>query len=93
MPEINAKGGVKIIGKEAYVHPLQLTELEFLLTIEAQEHIVNNSYEYPMIKGVKTHDLVAQMGLGFKQDLKTKVANYGSKQADALEIMLSAKWK
>ena len=35
MPEINAKGGVKIIGKEAYVHPLQLTELEFLLTILA----------------------------------------------------------
>ena len=67
--------------------------LEFLLTKEAQEHIVNNTFEYPIIDGVEPHELVAQMGLGFKQDLKTKVANYGSKQADALEIMLSAKWK
>jgi len=67
--------------------------LEFLLTKEAQTHIVNNTFEYPMIDGVEPHDLVKQMGLGFKQDLKTKVANYGSKQADALEVMLAAKWK
>ena len=32
---ITAKGGVKIIGKEAYVHPLTIPELEFLLTIVA----------------------------------------------------------
>jgi iron(III) transport system substrate-binding protein len=67
--------------------------LEFLLTKEAQEHIVNNTFEYPMIAGVEPHDLVKQMGLGFKQDEKTKVSNYGSKQADALECMLAAKWK
>jgi iron(III) transport system substrate-binding protein len=67
--------------------------LEFLLTKEAQEHIVNNTFEYPMIEGVEPHQLVKQMGLGFKQDLKTKVANYGNKQADALECMLAAKWK
>jgi len=67
--------------------------LEFLVTKEAQEHIVNNTFEYPMIEGVEPHDLVAQMGLGFKQDLKTKVSSYGKKQADALEVMLAAKWK
>jgi iron(III) transport system substrate-binding protein len=67
--------------------------LEFLLTKEAQQHIVNNTFEYPMIAGVEPHALVKQMGLGFKQDLKTKVANYGNKQADALECMLAAKWK
>ena len=67
--------------------------LEFLLTKEAQEHIVNNTFEYPIIDGVEPHELVAQMGLGFKQDLKTKVANYGSKQAEALEVMLAANWK
>ena len=67
--------------------------LEFLLTKEAQEHIVNNTFEYPMIEGVEPHKLVAQMGLGFKQDLKTKVSSYGKKQADALEVMLAAKWK
>ena len=67
--------------------------LEFLLTKEAQEHIVNNTFEYPMIDGVEPHPLVKQMGLGFKQDLNTKVANYGKNQAVALEVMLSAKWK
>ena len=67
--------------------------LEFLLTKEAQQHIVNNTFEYPMIKDVKPHNLVGQMGLGFKQDLKTKVSSYGKKQADALEVMLAASWK
>ena len=51
--------------------------LEFLLTKEAQEHIVNNTFEYPMIDSVEPHELVVQMGLGFKQDLKTTVASYG----------------
>ena len=67
--------------------------LEFLLTKEAQEHIVNNTFEYPMIEGVKPHKLVAQMGLGFTQDLKTQVSSYEKKQAAALEVMLAAKWK
>ena len=67
--------------------------LEFLLTKEAQEHIVNNTFEYPMIDGVAPHNLVAKMGLDFKQDLKTKVSSYGKNQADALEVMLAASWK
>jgi len=67
--------------------------LEFLLTKDAQEHIVNNTFEYPIIDGVEPHELVQAMGLGFKQDLKTKVTSYGKKQADALELMLAAKWK
>ena len=67
--------------------------LEFLVTKEAQEHIVNNTFEYPIIEGVEPHELVSQMGLGFKQDLKTKVSSYGKKQADALEVMLAANWK
>ena len=44
---------------------MQLNYLEFLLTKEAQEHIVNNTFEYPMIDGVDSHELVEQMGLGF----------------------------
>ena len=67
--------------------------LEFLLTKEAQEHIVNNTFEYPMIDSVEPHKLLTQMGIGFKQDLKTKVSSYGKIQADALEVMLAAKWK
>jgi|TARA_B100000929_G_C15508105_1_gene419424 iron(III) transport system substrate-binding protein len=67
--------------------------VEFLLSKEAQEHIVNNTFEYPMIEGVSPHPLVVNMGLDFKQDLKTKVVNYGKKQAIALEVMLAAGWK
>ena len=67
--------------------------LEFLLTKEAQEHIVNNTFEYPMIDGVEPNELIAQFGLGFKQDLKTKVSKYGENQADALMIMTEAGWE
>ena len=67
--------------------------VEFLLSKEAQNHIVNNTFEYPMIAGVSPHPLVVNMGLDFKQDLKTKVVNYGKRQADALEAMTGAGWK
>ena len=67
--------------------------LEFLLTKEAQQHIVNNTSEYPMIDGVEPNELIAQFGLGFKQDLKTKVSKYGKNQADALKIMTEAGWE
>ena len=67
--------------------------VEFLLTIEAQNHIVNNTFEYPMIAGVSPNDLVPGKDMNFKQDNKTKVKSYGDKQADALEVMLAAGWK
>ena len=67
--------------------------LEYLLTKEAQQHIVNNTFEYPMIDGVEPNELIAQFGLGFKQDLKTKTSKYGKNQADALKIMTEAGWE
>ena len=33
---LNAKGGVTIIDKKAYVHPLSLKDIEFLLELLAQ---------------------------------------------------------
>ena len=67
--------------------------VEFLLTKEAQEHIVNNTFEYPMIVGVSPNTLVPGKDMNFKQDLKTKVKSYGDKQADAIEVMKAAGWK
>ncbi len=67
--------------------------LEFLLTKEAQEHIVNNTFEYPMLADVEPNELIAQFGLNFKQDLKTKVSSYGTNQADVLKIMTEAGWE
>jgi iron(III) transport system substrate-binding protein len=66
--------------------------LEFLVTPEAQEHIVNNTFEYPIIDGVEPSQLITQFGLGFKQDLKTKVSTYYKNQAEALKIMTEAGW-
>jgi len=66
--------------------------LEFLLTKESQEHIVNNTFEYPMIDGVEPNKLIAQFGLDFKQDLETKVSSYGKLQAKALKIMTESGW-
>jgi len=67
--------------------------LEFLLTDEAQKHIVNNSFEYPMVDTVKPNKLIAQFGLDFKQDVVTKVSSYGKRQAEALKIMMEAGWQ
>ena len=66
--------------------------LEFLVTPEAQNHIVNNTFEYPIIEGVKPNKLIAQFGLNFKQDLKTKVSTYYKNQSQALKIMTEAGW-
>ncbi len=66
--------------------------LEFLVTPEAQKHIVNNTFEYPIIDGVEPSNLISQFGLGFKQDLKTKVSSYGKRQGEALKIMTEAGW-
>ena len=68
--------------------------VEFLLTPESQEHFTNNTFEFPMIDGVSPNPLVVNnLGLDFKQDLKTKVSTYGKNQAAALEVMTAAGWK
>ena len=88
---MNISGAGLVKGAPNKANAIKL--VEFLLSQEAQEHIVNNTFEYPMIAGVSPHPLVVNMGLDFKQDLKTKVVNYGKRQADALEAMTAAGWK
>ena len=88
---MNISGAGLVKGAPNKANAIKL--VEFLLSEEAQKHIVNNTFEYPMIVGVSPHPLVVNMGLDFKQDLKTKVVNYGKKQADALEVMTAAGWK
>jgi len=88
---MNISGAGLVKGAPNKTNAIKL--VEFLLSQEAQEHIVNNTFEYPIISGVSPHPLVVNMGLDFKQDLKTKVVNYGKKQADALEVMTGAGWE
>ncbi|GIS66511.1 MAG: hypothetical protein CM1200mP5_2950 [Candidatus Pelagibacterales bacterium] len=52
--------------------------VDYLLSPAAQEHFTNNTFEFPMIAGVSPSPLVVNnLGLDFKQDLKTKVSTYG----------------
>ncbi len=88
---MNISGAGLVKGAPNKANAIKL--VEFLLSIEAQEHIVNNTFEYPMIADVSPHPLVVNMGLDFKQDLKTKVVNYGKRQADALQVMTEAGWE
>ena len=68
--------------------------VEFLLTPQSQEHFTNNTFEFPMINGVSPSPLVVNnLGLDFKQDMKTKLASYGKNQAAAVEVMTTAGWK
>ena len=68
--------------------------VDYLLSPAAQEHFTNNTFEFPMIAGVSPSPLVVNnLGLDFKQDLKTKVSSYGKNQAAALEVMTAAGWK
>ena len=68
--------------------------VEFLLTPQSQEHFTNNTFEFPMINGVSPSPLVVNnLGLDFKQDMKTNLASYGKNQADAVEVMTAAGWK
>jgi iron(III) transport system substrate-binding protein len=68
--------------------------VDYLLSPAAQEHFTNNTFEFPMIAGVSPSPLVVNnLGLDFKQDMKTKLASYGKNQAAALEVMTAAGWK
>lgn len=67
--------------------------LEFLLTKEAQTHIVNNTFEYPIINEVEPNQIIKDMSNDFKQDLETNVNEYAKHQSEALKIMLRSGWK
>ena len=65
--------------------------LEFLLSEEAQTHIVNNSFEYPVINTIEPHPIIASFG-DFKMDA-TSVADFGTYNPDAVKLMDRAGWK
>jgi len=67
--------------------------IEFLLSEEAQKHIVNNTYEYSILENISPNELVPGKNLDFKQDNETDVKLYWDNQSEALKIMLLAGWK
>lgn len=67
--------------------------LEFLLSEEAQQHIVHNTFEYPMLDSVQPNSLISKFGISFKQDTDTDVSTYFKNQKEALSLMKKAGWK
>ena len=74
-------------------NPINATKfIEFLLSPKAQKHIVDNTYEYPMIDSVQPSSEIVQMGINFKQDNQTSVSSYGKWQKEAFKLMKDANW-
>jgi len=65
--------------------------LEFLLSEEAQNHIVNNTFEYPVLESVKPHPSIESFG-DFKMD-KTSVSDFGKYNPDAVKLMDRVSWQ
>ena len=65
--------------------------LEFLLSKEAQQHIVNNTFEYSVLDSIEPHPIIAGFGT-FKMD-KTSVADFGKYNHAAVKLMDRAGWK
>ena len=66
--------------------------IEFLLSDVAQEHIVNNTFEYPLSSNVFPNELIAQFGTDFKQD-ETSVADYGKFNPESVKLMDRVGWQ
>ncbi len=66
--------------------------IEFLLSEIAQNHIVNNTYEYPVLSGVKSNKNISKFGENFKED-ELSVSNYGKFNPEAVKLMDRIGWK
>ncbi len=86
---INISGGGVL--KHAPNHKNAEKFLEFLLSEEAQNHIVNNTFEYPVLSSVKPHPLIEAFG-SFKMD-KTSVADFGKYNPEAVKLMDRVGWQ
>ena len=66
--------------------------IEFLLSRSAQSHIVNNTYEYPILSDVKPNINILKFGDGFKED-QLSVSNYGEFNPEAVKLMDRVGWE
>ena len=69
-----------------------LTFLEFLLSEQAQEHIVNNTFEYPVLDTVSPSTYISQFGTDFLED-QTSAGDFGKYNPDAIRLMDSVGWQ
>ena len=66
--------------------------IEFLLTKKMQSSMVNNSFEYPVLKNILPHPNIANSGIGFTEDAML-VSEFGKFNTEAIKLMDRAGWK
>ena len=69
-----------------------LTFLEFLLSEQAQKHIVNNTFEYPVLGTVSPSTYISQFGTDFLED-QTSAGDFGKYNPDAIRLMDRVGWQ
>ena len=69
-----------------------LTFLEFLLSEQAQGHIVNNTFEYPVLDTVSPSTYISEFGTDFLED-QTSVRDFGKYNPDAIRLMDRVGWQ
>jgi len=66
--------------------------IEFLLEEKVQKHIVNNTYEYPIVDGVDPHPLIKELGTNIVED-RIKVKKLGKLNKSAVKLMDTSGWR
>jgi ABC-type Fe3+ transport system, periplasmic component len=66
--------------------------IEFLLSSKMQASMVNNSFEYPILKNVLPHPDIVISGSDFIED-EILVSEYGKFNSEAIKLMDRAGWK
>ncbi len=87
---INISGAGILKTSQNYNNAIQF--LEFMLSEEAQKHLVENTYEYPINSKVQPSELISQFGLSFKED-STDVSEFGKLNSSALRLMDRVGWQ
>ena len=88
---INISGGAILKYSKNKENAVKL--LEFLTTELAQKHIVNNTYEYSVLKNVEPNTIVKKMSDTIVEDTTTDISSFGKLQSKSLEIMLKNGWQ
>ncbi len=65
--------------------------LEFLLSKKAQKHLSDNSFEYPIIEGIKLPKILLDIQ-DFVKDEKIPVEVYGELQKKSFSLMIKEGW-
>lgn len=66
--------------------------LEFLVSEEAQKHLSENSFEFPINKSVEVPKIREIFSLDFKEDDFTPVSVLGELQRESFNMMITNKW-